>query len=234
MLKKVFPKKGKVCKATFSLPKKAVASAKKVALLGEFNNWDQSNPFIMKKKKDGSFETTIELKTGQAYEFRYLIDNRVWENDWAADQYTPVNAFGIENSVINVSEVSDVPSKKKVAKKATMKKGASKKVVAKKATPKKVVSKKVAKVSKSKKDDLKKIEGIGPKIAEILGKAKITSFEDLGKAKVTDLRKVLAAAGPRYQIHNPSTWSKQAKLAAKADWTKLKKLQDELKGGVKK
>ncbi len=221
MLKKVFPKKGKVCKATFSLPKQAVASAKKVALLGEFNNWDQSNPFIMKKKKDGSFETTIELKTGKAYEFRYLIDNRVWENDWAADQYTPVNAFGIENSVINVSEVSDVPAKKKVGKKT-------------KVTPAEAVAKKATKVSKSKKDDLKKIEGIGPKIAEILGMAKINSFEDLSKANVTDLKKVLAAAGPRYQIHNPSTWSKQAKLAAKADWIKLKKLQDELKGGVKR
>jgi len=208
MLKKVFPKKGKVCKATFSLPKQAVVSAKKVALLGEFNNWDQSNPFLMKKKKDGSFETTIELKTGKAYEFRYLIDNQVWENDWAADQYTPVSAFGIENSVINVSEVSDVPAKKKV------------------------VAKKATKVSKTKKDDLKKIEGIGPKIAEILAKAKITSFEALGKAKVGDLRKLLAAAGPRYKMHNPSTWAKQAKLAAKGDWTKLKKLQDELNGGV--
>jgi len=217
MLKKVFQKKGKVCKATFSLPKKAVASAKEVALLGEFNNWDQTNPFIMKKKKDGSFETTIELSTGKAYEFRYLIDNQVWENDWAADQYTPVDAFGIENSVINVPEVSDVPAKKSVAKKAT-----SKKVVAKKTT----------KTSKAKKDDLKKIEGVGPKIAEILAKAKISSFEALGKAKVGDLRKVLAAAGSRYKMHNPSTWAKQAKLAAKGDWTKLKKLQDELNGGV--
>lgn len=224
MLKKVFPKKGKICKATFSLPKQAVASAKKVALLGEFNNWDQSNPFVMKKKKNGSFETTIELKTGKAYQFRYLIDNQIWENDWAADQYAPVSAFGIENSVIQVSEVSDILVKKKAANKATLTKNVSKKIVTNKAT----------KEAKSKKDDLKKIEGIGPKIAEILAKAKINSFEDLSKTKVTDLRKVLASAGPRYQIHNPSTWSKQAKLAAKADWAKLTKLQDELKGGVKK
>lgn len=224
MIKKVFPKKGNVCKTTFSLPKQAAASAKKVALLGEFNNWDRMNPFEMKKKKDGSFETTIELEVGKDYQFRYLIDNKVWENDWAADQYVPISVFGIENSVVIVPEVSDISKSKK----------ATKKVVVKKASSKKVTGKKASKAVKSKKDDLKKIEGVGPKIAEILSKSKITSFEALGKTKVAELRKILSEAGPRYQMHNPSTWAKQAKLAAKGDWTKLTKLQDELKGGIKK
>ena len=230
MLKKNFPKKGKVCKATFSLPKKAVAGAKKVELLGEFNNWNTAKPVKMTKKKDGSFSTTVELQTGRSYEFRYLIDGKKWENDWAADQYVPVSAFGIENSVISVPEVSDVPAKKAVAKKTATKKVTAKKPVAKKATAKKSPAKKVT----AKKDDLKKIEGVGPKIAGLLTKSGIKTFADLAKAKITDLKKILAAAGPRYQMHNPSTWTKQAKLAAKGEWTKLDKLQDELKGGVKK
>ena len=225
MLKKNFPKTGKVCKATFSIPKKAVAGAKKVELLGEFNNWNTAKPVKMTKKKDGSFSTTVELQTGRSYEFRYLIDGKKWENDWAADQYVPVSAFGIENSVISVPEVSDLPAKKTTVKKPVAKKVSAKKPVAKKATAKK---------SPTKKEDLTKIEGVGPKIAGLLTKAGIKTFADLAKAKITDLKKILAAAGPRYQMHNPSTWTKQAKLAAKGEWTKLDKLQDELKGGIKK
>lgn len=217
MIKKVYSKSKKVCKATFTLPKEAVKGAKKVALLGEFNNWNKSQPIELKKKKDGSFATTVELPAGRKYEFRYLIDGAKWENDWSADQYVPINAYGIENSVV-VAEVLDTPTKRtanKTAKKTTAPKA---KKVAKKATAVK----------------LTKIEGIGPKIEGLLHKAGIKSFEDLAKAKVGDLRKVLAAAGPRYQMHNPSTWTKQSKLAAKGEWTKLQKLQDDLKGGVAK
>ena len=215
MIKKVYSKSKKVCKATFSLPKEAVKGAKKVALLGEFNNWNKSQPIELKKKKDGSFATTVELPAGRKYEFRYLIDGAKWENDWSADQYVPINAFGIENSVV-VAEVLDAPTKK---------------------APKKVANKVAAPKTKTKKATavkLTKIEGIGPKIEGLLKKAGIKSFEDLAKAKVADLKKVLAAAGPRYKMHNPSTWTKQSKLAAKGEWTKLQKLQDDLKGGVAK
>ena len=232
MIKKVYSSSKKVCKATFSLPKEAVKGAKKVALLGEFNNWNQNQPIELKKKKDGSFATTVELPVGRKYEFRYLIDGAKWENDWSADQYVPINAFGIENSVV-VAEVLDAPTKrapKKVAKKA-VKKTAAPKAKAVKRAVKKASAPKAKKATAIK---LTKIEGIGPKIEGLLHKAGIKSFEDLAKAKVADLKKVLAAAGPRYTMHNPSTWTKQSKLAAKGEWTKLQKLQDELKGGVAK
>ena len=88
-----------------------------------------------------------------------------------------------------------------------------------------------SKSKKAKKDDLTKIEGIGPKIAGLLNADGITTFEQLADAKVTRLRKILNDAGPRYQMHDPATWPKQSKLAAKGDWDKLKKLQDELDGG---
>lgn len=111
--------------------------------------------------------------------------------------------------------------------------------------PKKVEPTKVAKkeparssskeTSKSKQeikaDDLKKIEGIGPKIAEILSNADIASFNDLGKAKPNKIKEILQAAGSRYKMFDPTTWPQQAKLAAKGKWDELKALQAQLKGG---
>jgi large subunit ribosomal protein L27 len=80
-------------------------------------------------------------------------------------------------------------------------------------------------------DDLKKIEGIGPKIAELLVADGIVTFADLAAASVEKIQAVLDAAGPRYATHNPGTWPKQAALAASGDWDTLKTLQDELNGG---
>ena len=84
---------------------------------------------------------------------------------------------------------------------------------------------------KNKKDDLKKIEGIGPKIEQIFNAAGIKSFDELATFTPTKLRNILQEAGPRYKMHNPKTWPKQAKLAASGNWKKLKTLQDSLKGG---
>jgi len=45
---------------------------------------------------------TLDLKPGKAYQFGYLIDDTIRENDWHADQYVP-NPFGnSENSVVAV------------------------------------------------------------------------------------------------------------------------------------
>ena len=57
------------------------------------------------------------------------------------------------------------------------------------------------------------------------------TFSALSKASVKSLEEILKAAGPRYTMHKPSTWPKQAKLAASGDWDKLKTLQDKLDGG---
>ena len=81
------------------------------------------------------------------------------------------------------------------------------------------------------KDDLKTIEGVGPKIEEILNAAGINTFSALEKADVENLKSILAEAGGRYKSHNPSTWPKQAGMAAAGKWNELKKWQDELDGG---
>ena len=86
----------------------------------------------------------------------------------------------------------------------------------------------------AKKDDLKKIEGIGPKIEELLNAAGIQNFKDLSVAETSTLKGILDAAGKRYQMHDPSTWADQAELAAAGKWADLKSLQEELSGGVLK
>lgn len=85
-----------------------------------------------------------------------------------------------------------------------------------------------------KQDDLKKIEGIGPKISEKLIGAGIASYADLAKTEVSKLQEILEAAGSRYASHNPSTWPMQADLAAADKWDELKDLQGRIENGVLK
>ncbi len=81
-------------------------------------------------------------------------------------------------------------------------------------------------------DDLKKIEGIGPKIEKLCNAIGIWTWRQLADTSVDTLQKMLDDAGPRYQIANPGTWPKQAEFAANDDWAKLKEYQDFLDGGV--
>ena len=87
--------------------------------------------------------------------------------------------------------------------------------------------------SPAKEDDLRKIEGIGPKISELLNLSEIITFKQLADTPVDELKSILEDAGPRYRVHNPSTWPQQAQLAADGKWDELQKLQDELDGGKK-
>lgn len=79
--------------------------------------------------------------------------------------------------------------------------------------------------------DLQIVEGIGPKIADLLIAAGIYDLADLAEAAVDKLNEVLEAAGSRYRLADPSTWPAQAALGAKGDMDALQKLQDSLKGG---
>ncbi len=80
-------------------------------------------------------------------------------------------------------------------------------------------------------DDLKIIEGIGPKIAELLNADGIMTFRQLSVADVDRLKTILDNAGSRYRMHDPTTWPQQAGLAADGKMDELKVLQDSLKGG---
>lgn len=93
----------------------------------------------------------------------------------------------------------------------------------KKAAPKKEKAPKL--------DDLKIIEGVGPKIETLLKDGGINTWAELAAASVDRLKEILDAAGPRYQIHDPSTWPAQAKFAAEGKWEELKDYQEMLMGG---
>ena len=75
------------------------------------------------------------------------------------------------------------------------------------------------------------VEGVGPKIEGLLNADGIITWKDLADAPVDRVQKILDEAGPRYRIHNPKTWSDQAKLAHEEKWAELEELQDKLKGG---
>lgn len=80
-------------------------------------------------------------------------------------------------------------------------------------------------------DDLKVVEGIGAKIEGILKAAGIHSLEQLAKADPADLRLILEQNESHFQLHDPTTWPAQARLAANGDWDVLEDYQDKLKGG---
>jgi large subunit ribosomal protein L27 len=82
-----------------------------------------------------------------------------------------------------------------------------------------------------KQDDLKMVEGIGPKIEGLLHDAGITTWEELANAPTEQVQGILDEAGPRYRMHEPTTWAKQARLAADGNWEELVAYQDHLDGG---
>lgn len=86
-------------------------------------------------------------------------------------------------------------------------------------------------VEKIQHDDLKMIEGIGPKIESILNDAGIHSFRQLSLKTPEQLSAILENLDSRLQIHDPATWPRQAELAANGDWDRLKTWQDQLNGG---
>jgi predicted flap endonuclease-1-like 5' DNA nuclease len=78
-------------------------------------------------------------------------------------------------------------------------------------------------------DDLKLIEGIGPKISGVLNAAGITTFAQLAERDAQELERIVKGAGIRLVF--PGTWGAQAELAAAGRWEELAVLQGNLKAG---
>jgi large subunit ribosomal protein L21 len=136
---------------------------------------------------------------------------------------------GHRQSLSEIVIESIVSSGAKPAKKAEAKKAEPKKAEPKaKETVKATAPKAAAKKSTGKADDLKKVEGIGPKIASTLVEAGITTFADLAKTKPEAIAEIISGVRGN---HVTDTWPAQAKLAAEGKWDELKKWQDELDGG---
>lgn len=82
-------------------------------------------------------------------------------------------------------------------------------------------------------DNLKRIEGVGPKIEQVLHAAGIRSFAQVAAMSPDAIQALLDAAGPSFRIASPQTWPEQAALAAAGRWAELQVLQDTLVGGRK-
>ncbi len=95
-IKKQYLKSKPVCKVTFTVPAK---EANEVVVAGNWNEWNTSAE-PLKKLKNGTFKTTIDLETGSSYEFKYVVDG-TWQNDEQADAYA-WNEFASENGVLNL------------------------------------------------------------------------------------------------------------------------------------
>ncbi len=80
-------------------------------------------------------------------------------------------------------------------------------------------------------DDLKVVEGIGPKIESLCHGIGIRTWFDLSTTEVSLLRTMLADAGSRFGSHDPSTWPEQAGLLANGEWANFKALTDGLRRG---
>ena len=98
-IQKKYVKTKEMCEVTFTMPKVAAPDANSVCIVGDFNNWNiYANP--LKKLKNGNFSITLDLESGKEYQFRYLIDECKWENDWNADKYVRSHYGDSENSVV--------------------------------------------------------------------------------------------------------------------------------------
>lgn len=78
-------------------------------------------------------------------------------------------------------------------------------------------------------DDLTKLSGIGPKLAEAMQANGIKRYAQLAELTTDDVNGKLASSGIRYSKTFAESWTEQAKLAAASDWDGLKTYQQTLK-----
>lgn len=134
--------------------------------------------------------------------------------------------------VENIAVAAEQPIVKKVAEKKVVETKAAAVAEAPKAEKKeKAEAAKTEAPKKAKADDLTVVEGIGPKIAEVLASAGVNSYADLAAKSADDIKSLLAEAGDQFNTAVTDTWPEQAKLAAEGKFDELKKWQDELDGG---
>lgn len=96
-ISKQYLKSKPVCKVTFSI---LAEDAKKVSLVGSFNEWNiKATP--LKKLKNGTFKGVVDLDKDGSYEFKYVVDG-TYVNDDAADAYVWSDFAAADNSVVTV------------------------------------------------------------------------------------------------------------------------------------
>lgn len=198
-------------KVTFILPNYIAKGADSGFLLGDFNNWnlDQGIPLI--QNEHGDLYATVELISGEFYQYRYFLGNGRWENDDNAQSYYASQGNAVENCVVFVSAAEEYKTEHTdIAEKKTEKKS-TKKPTAK--VPPLKTEKKSGATTKinTAKEDLSLIEEISKSTADLLNQKGINSFSRLSKSTIKSLKELLEEAGPKYENINPSNWPKAAK-----------------------
>ena len=80
---------------------------------------------------------------------------------------------------------------------------------------------------KVKENDLKVVEGIGPKIEGLFHNFDIKTWKALSETPVAKCQEVLDSGGERYKVHDPASWPMQAKMCYENKWKELFKWQEE-------
>ncbi len=191
-------------KVSFILPSAYAEGATHGILVGDFNNWNTAEGIYLEKLEDGSMTAELLLSEGKTYEYRYLLNDKIWVNDNNGKKV--VEAFGqtIENCII------EVPLTKKSSK-----------------TTKVEMSKKNTTV-KTKADNLTKISGITEEVVSALNNDGIITFKDLGSCTIKRILLNIENAGLLNKVKHHTTWSRQAKLAAAGKWDELKIFKQEM------
>ena len=97
MITKSFYNNGRTCRVTFR--HQPVHDADSVYLVNNQDDWDKTaRP--MSRRKDGSFSTSLVLRSGTRFQFRYLVDGDTWVNDDQADEYVDKNYGGTDGVVV--------------------------------------------------------------------------------------------------------------------------------------
>lgn len=97
--KKQFLKSKPVCKVTFKAPAALVEGAKKVQVVGNYNDWDVTTGSL-KALKSGDFSGVVVLPSGENIEYKFLVDGDKWLTDPEAEAAV-ANEFGEENSIVS-------------------------------------------------------------------------------------------------------------------------------------
>jgi large subunit ribosomal protein L27 len=198
---------------------------------------------ILVRQRGTRFHPGENVYMGKDFTLHAAIDGRVTFKRHRLDR-TYVNVLPLEEVAETATPKAAAPAKPKAVREEPVAKSISTPVEESPATPEVQAPevKSEPKAGKSEKitlpsgkkvnqDDLKLVEGVGPKIEGLLNDAGIQTWADLANADLDKLQAILDEAGSRYRMHDPATWAKQASLAAEGKWEELEDYQDHLKGG---
>lgn len=208
-------------KVTFILPFYLAKGADSGILLGDFNNWNMERGIQLTKNDEGDLYATVELISGEFYQYRYFLSDGRWENDDTAQSYASA-MDGVENCVVFVSAAEEYLTEHSENTKPEGEKKSAKRASIKESPVKMEKSGGAKKKIITAKENLSVIEGIDKAIADLLNQKGIDTLSRLAKATIKSLKEHLEEAGPKFEKIDPSTWPKAAKsqIAAKVKTAK--------------